>query len=209
MVIIGILATFLVIGVMAAMRAAREHRIRVELMGLAGAMETYRAQYGEYPPSDGAEMQRHIDRLFPRNEDAVPGGLDQAKILVFCLSGYSPDARHPITGTGATALFDFDRKRLIDDSGNPADPNAVSFRGCKYIPPGTDGTVPYVYFRKRWDNASKTYVWNTGASYTANPGGSVSPKKISKDFQIVCAGLGSEYGETNIGSYQDGTEEED
>jgi prepilin-type N-terminal cleavage/methylation domain-containing protein len=214
MVIIGILATFLVIGVMAAMRAAREHRIRVELMGLAGAMETYRSQYDDYPPSNAADLRRHIARLFPRNEDdlgtLVPDTLDQAKILVFCLSGYSPDARHPLTGAGATSLFDFDKKRLINDAGEPADLTVTNFRGYRYIPAGSDSNLPYVYFHKKWDNTNKIYVWDPNQQYTApGGGGTVSPKTISKDFQIVCAGLGSEYGETNIGSYQDGTEEED
>jgi prepilin-type N-terminal cleavage/methylation domain-containing protein len=209
MVIIGILASLLIVGVMAAMGATRKSRISTEILGLAGAMETYRATYNEYPPSDSTELQRHIDRLFPRNEDPVPAGLDEAKILVFCLSGYSSDARHPLTGTGADSFFDFDKKRVVNDTGEPIDPSLNDIRGYKYVPPGTDGTIPYVYFRKKWDNGTKAYVWDTTQQYSATPGGSVSPQKISKDFQIICAGLETEYGINDITSFQDGTEEED
>jgi prepilin-type N-terminal cleavage/methylation domain-containing protein len=209
MVIIGILAAILVVGVMAAMRAARRARINTEIMGLAAAVETYRAQYDEYPPSDSAELQQHIDRLFPRNEDTVPGSLDQAKILVFCLSGYSADPRHPLTGTGATSFFDFDKKRVVNDAGEPVAENTVNLRGMRYIPPGAERPLPYVYFRKQWDNASKTYVWGDAQTYGGGDTGIAKAKKISKDFQIICAGLESEYGINDITSYEDGTEEEE
>jgi hypothetical protein len=149
-------------------------------MGLAGAMETYRTYYGEYPPSRAEDMRAHLDRLFPRRDRTEPvPDPDPAELLVFWLQGYSPDPRRPLTGTGGRVpLFDFDKARLIDidRDGWP-----------EYLPRYLNGSrAPYVYFSKPYEGQSYSHPTFRG---TATP-----LPKVTKSFQIVTAGPDGDFG---------------
>ncbi len=209
-VIIAILAAFLVVGVMAAMQRAQEARIRAEIMGLVGALEQYKLLYDAYPPSDSAKLENHLDRIFPRREsETIPTDMTEAQMLYFCLAGYSPNPKLPLTGEGARPLFDFDKSRLSE---------VHTERKNMYFPPGGFSRVPYIYFHKVYDTTTKTYEWSDSQSFQGSSNddeniGQVKVKvDVGKDFQIVCAGLEENFDvnrpETNITSYQDGTEED-
>ena len=149
-------------------------------MGLAAAIETYRATHDEYPPSRAEEMQAHLDRLFPRRDPTEPiPDLDPAELLVFWLQGYSNDPRRPLTGTGVRdPFFDFDKTRLtdIDGDGWP-----------EYRPPyPRTGRAPFVYFAGPYEGQSYSHPAFRG---TATPG-----VKVTKGFQIVTAGADGDFG---------------
>lgn len=66
--IIGILAALVTGGTMAAMRRAKEAKIRMEMANFVLAIESYKQQFGEYPPDmrDSAAVLRHIKKRWPR-----------------------------------------------------------------------------------------------------------------------------------------------
>jgi len=148
-------------------RAAKEFKIKTELDALALALEAYREKYYAYPPYNLADpkhnlpLQQHVARAFPRYNlanlagDLKTAGVDVASFrpdqaLVFWLSGFSPDALRPFTGTGEKdPLFDFDPNRLkLQGAG------ATMASYCS--PYGND--APYVYFD------AATYVLGSYAS---------------------------------------------
>jgi hypothetical protein len=149
-------------------------------MGLAGAMEEYKALYGEYPPSRAEEFEEHLNRLFPRRDPSEPiPDLDPAEALVFWLRGYSPDPRKPLTRTGDQApLFDFDERRLtdIDGDGWP-----------EYRPRFYNGSnAPYAYFARPYEGQSYLNIAFRG---TATP-----DPEVAKDYQILSAGPDGDFG---------------
>ncbi len=66
-VIIGILASLLLVGGRAAMQNARRGLIKVEISQVGIALESYQKEYGEYPPdfSDEAAVMRHVRKRWP------------------------------------------------------------------------------------------------------------------------------------------------
>ena len=66
-VIIGILATLILVGGTAARKTVRQGLIRNEITGIDGALENYRRIYGEYPPdfSDKDAVMRHVRKRWP------------------------------------------------------------------------------------------------------------------------------------------------
>ena len=143
-------------------------------------METYRACYGEYPPSRAEDTQAHLNRLFPRRDktESIPD-LDPAELLVFWLQGYSSDARRPFTDTvGRTPLYDFDKRRLtdIDRDGWP-----------EYRPPyPRPSRAPFVYFVEPYEGQSYSHPAFRG---TATP-----LPKVTKGYHIVTAGPDGDFG---------------
>lgn len=232
-VIIAILAGFLVVGVMAGMRRAKEAAIRTEIMGMAGALETYKNDYDYYPPSASGELQAHFSRNFPRSSEVVPD-LPIEHVLHFWLDGYAPDAEKPLFGVlvdgvtkgRPTPFFEFDKERLIPVFTDPKDEdNLLKSRPRAYYPKGARGNIPYIYFRKIYDENTQTYRWGnqeygTGdigkiffedevlkvTEGTGGGGTHVVARNISKDFVIVSAGLESKYTKDGIlTSVEDGS----
>jgi prepilin-type N-terminal cleavage/methylation domain-containing protein len=140
--IIGILVGLLVPAVFSAVSYARQATVKMEVDGLAQAIEMYRSKYGEYPP-DGSDPQlliRHLRKAFPQILDSEIAVLNQqanagrsmsgAEALVFFLGGFSDNPQQPFTGPGGpfvqvpnsnsfqyntrrnNALFDFNLERL-------------------------------------------------------------------------------------------------
>jgi prepilin-type N-terminal cleavage/methylation domain-containing protein len=196
-VIIAILASFLVPAVWTAIANARDAKIKVEVALLSSAVETYKAEYGAYPPADFSNFEsralvlRHINRIFPRQTDfasvaALPD-LSEPQALVFWLRGFSPDPQSPFFGDGdRTPIFDFNRTQLSADLHSTA-PYPV------YWP--QDGLeTPYVYFSKTYVGKSysvsvpltgtaRPYLLDDGTTYAAEG-----------KFQIISAGQDGHYG---------------
>jgi prepilin-type N-terminal cleavage/methylation domain-containing protein len=184
-VIISLLAALITPAVMAGMRAAKRATITAEISSLHQAIETYKAQYGSYPPSTKAAFQNHLRNIFININDSEVTGLqdmNQAEILVFALRGYSPDKRRPITGSGERKpLFDFKPDRLT-----------TTTNGAIYTAPNTSAT-PYVYFDLSRGGTPSNF---------SGTGGTIGPYKMSgggsyanaKSFQIISTGLDNEFG---------------
>src|SRR5262245_1167429 len=69
--IIGILASLAGVATFKALEAAKKANIKAEMTNLASAMEQFKMQYGDYPPSDlstnnSAGIQRFLAKAFPR-----------------------------------------------------------------------------------------------------------------------------------------------
>lgn len=75
-VIIAILSSLLMFGVMAAIESARQSSTEGTVRSIAGALESYKSQYGDYPPSS-------LDRLRLRLPNETNNGIES---LVACLS---------------------------------------------------------------------------------------------------------------------------
>ena len=131
--IIALLVSLLVVGAFAALRSARAAGVKIEVTGLARALEAYKQQYGSYPPdfSDPLtpnrgevireQIRRHMAgkfryQFFDRSNPDGPfndippshrlATLDPAESLYFWLRGFSPAAKLPLRGTidGRTPL---------------------------------------------------------------------------------------------------------
>ena len=196
-VIISLLAALITPAVMAALRAAKRTAISTEINSLAGAIETYKAQYGSYPPSSQAQFKAHLTHIFTNldpNELTSVNAMDNAQILVFALQGYSPDKRKPLTGAGERKpFFDFKPDRLTGTTPQ------------RYTGPGT--TTPYVYFDcSRYQTSASPDTYNTNGTIkpykltTAQGGGYAN----AKSFQIVSTGLDNDFG-TDTGYVLDNT----
>jgi prepilin-type N-terminal cleavage/methylation domain-containing protein len=139
--IIGILASLGTVAVFEALKAAKRARIKVEITNLNNAIESYKVQFGDYPPSyfngqdanSVAALQRHLAKAFPRcnvNTELsyLPSnGMTPAEFLVFWLTSISKDPARPLSAptTDRQSLFSFDKTRL-----------ALSPRGNSALPPG-------------------------------------------------------------------------
>jgi len=66
-VIIGILASLIMVGATAARRTVRQGLIKTEITSVDGALEIYKTRYGEYPPdfSDKTAVMRHVRKRWP------------------------------------------------------------------------------------------------------------------------------------------------
>lgn len=117
-IIIGILASMVTAGVVAARSRMIDSALKVELTNIELALEAYRDKYGDYPPdfSDWPVVERHYRTAFPKISTRDLGllkqacfsdpttfqfnGIDRAEALVFALGGFSSDPRFPFTGSG-------------------------------------------------------------------------------------------------------------
>ncbi len=244
-VIIAILAGLLVVSVMAALRRGKKTAIRTEIMGMAAAMESYKNHHDHYPPSSKAELLGHVTQIHSRQTDVTPStipNLTPANALHFWLPGYCTNPQKPVYGElvqvnidGSnytvskgvpTPFFDFDAKRLDPKFTRAADEQNLTLSRLRtYIPKGSRGSIPYVYFRKIYDASSQNYYWldqsfgndEIGKVFFDNEelwikergdtsSGQVLAKNINKDFVIISAGLESRYVKDEIiTSLEDGT----
>jgi len=67
-VIIGILASLILVGGRSAMRTANQAAVKQQISQVEGALERYKQKYGEYPPdfSDEAAVMRHVRKRWPK-----------------------------------------------------------------------------------------------------------------------------------------------
>lgn len=179
--------------------------------------------------NDAAVVTRHFRKAFPRHTDntavtaicASGTALTQAEALVFWLNELCNDPRQPLTGARSpsdstkpndpSSFFTFDESRLVPTRTISLSNGAttVTLQLYAYVP--KDGKdVPYIYFENRSYAPVNT---TTGTSYKSSIGEWVAPYKTktsqtattyqwanSKTFQIICAGLDGQFGDTTVGS---------
>jgi hypothetical protein len=201
-----------------------ESRTLVEIQVLEAAFKRYKAEHGEYPPSDFSHLDdpnspqyialaNHFRRRFPRADIPTEiaavralGVRSSAQAICFWLNGFATDVARPVSGLLNSSqnreppsyLFNPDRLRLL----NEGDQVPV------FVP--SDGqAAPYVYFSassyatqdpfnaEQWQHAGK----GTARPYLSDeaPGRFVNPKSC----QIVCAGADGDYG-GGTGSFPSG-----
>ena len=115
---------------------ARTLDIRFEMSTLAHALESYRFDYREYPPSDPAQAAAHVAKAFPKvPRDAIAGEVAAFDVpqraLTFWLAGISPDPTKPLTGTDRRPYVRFDPQRVGKDG--------------SYRPRAEGVTTPFAY----------------------------------------------------------------
>ena len=102
-VIIGILAGLAIPAVNGAIIKARNTATKVEIDILEQALETYKLNYGDYPPdfSDWRKVERHYRRAFPEIDN------EELKILAqFCWLDQNYDRVAPVVAGGNTNSVD-------------------------------------------------------------------------------------------------------
>jgi type II secretory pathway pseudopilin PulG len=205
--IIGLLAALITPALYRVVLRARENRIAQEVSQLHQAIESYKQKHGDYPPdfssvSAAADLSdvnnivvRHLRKAFPRHqEDLVAyfttnGIPDRAEALVFWLTQLGTDPRKPLTGTGdKDAPFPFDAARLKKLNGH---------NWASYLPKD-GGETPYVYFENRTYATTGGYTINseTVRPYKRKIGNAPYPYANPTTYQIICAGLDAEFGDT-------------
>jgi prepilin-type N-terminal cleavage/methylation domain-containing protein len=164
--IIGILAALGTPAVFKALEASKKARIKAEITNLESALQQFKTQYGDFPPSDFSgdltqpdhPVRRFMARAYPRiaetdagcwqllkNTDGTP--LSSGQAMCFWLRGFFKDPAYPLTSNKGdrTPFFDFDASRLYDPiSDSPYTPGGNI---PVYKPQGSK--VPYVYFSAR------------------------------------------------------------
>jgi hypothetical protein len=193
-----------------------ESRTLVEIQVLEAAFKRYKAEHGEFPPSDFSHLDdpnspqyialaSHFRRRFPRAD--IPSEIAAVRALgvrtpahavCFWLGGFATDAVRPVSGLllGSSPnreppsyLFDLDRLRML----NAGDQVPV------FMPIGGQA-APYVYFAAssyatqdpfnadQWQQAGK----GTARPYLSDeaPGKFMDPTSC----QIICAGADGDYG---------------
>jgi len=163
------------------------------------------------------------------NEDL--DGLDPTTALYFWLRGYSSNPQFPVCDatTTRTPNFSFDKSRLRPAPATTAtELNALNagtnIAIAAYGPDGAEGNAPYIYYRANVTNSVSTdadaynlaYLWaaNSGTvkpylSADRIPNGdtpsdatdTINGYAAPKQFQLICAGLGGQYG--SGGQYDD------
>jgi type II secretion system protein G len=173
--IIGILAALGVPAIFSALKAAKLARIKSEITNLESAMQQFKTQYGDYPPSyfgdvkidasspavdvtkDQHPVRRFLARACPRMNEPMQTWTDlkaykmkPAQALVFWLYGFSKDPTLPLTGSGGPMSGGGSASPLFDfDRTRLIDPST----NATWVPPsssipvykGVDGKQAYVY----------------------------------------------------------------
>ena len=221
--IIALLAALLIPVAMGAMTAAKNAQIAVEVGEIAKSLQQFKIQYGSYPPDfgldpaiDAAQLDQFMARNF-RNRNVANDrladinggkvdwnkwGLDASESLFFWLGGethepgqkasggFSKDPFLPKVGSQRIApLFQFDKARLRDTDGDGF---------YEYYPKGI--SKPYVYLvAVNYANAGSEPIV-TGD--TVRPYVRKNPPTVQQDyvedsgFQLICAGLDAEFGDS-------------
>jgi len=248
--IIGILAALGGTAVFKALEAAKKARIKAEITNLESAIQQFKSQYGDFPPSYFGDVKldasttvdvtkpehpvrKFLSKACPRmNEPAgtwstlKSQNLTPAQALTFWLHGFSKDPTLPISGSGgwqstnsgdSTPLFDFDKTRFYDKSGSPW----TSGSAPVYVPIGGKPSAPYVYMDAKsyylhaidtganrfpvylqypWDtnNNNKLDTADVKLDGTGNWTGFQKLCANEKSFQLISAGLDSDYGGTGV-----------
>lgn len=142
---------------------------------------------------------------------------DPAEALVLWLSQVRDDPRQPLTSGNQIKLFPFDEKRLVDPAPNEVDENGTPHPDglYSYLPPDSD--KPYVYFDSRVysDVATagmcvykhvdvtagtvKPLLYPYVTKRTSDPVSTTNPLTVPNPttFQIISAGLDSDYGDVS------------
>lgn len=213
--IIGILIALILPAIMGAQIRARVAAINMEIKQLESALQTYKEQKGEYPPSFGEDyssgnrnstiVERHLQRCYPKMTAgaknnfymSVAPNLNQAQALVYWLGATAASPADPfqasmnypnLTSSDLTrnGYYEFDAKRLTTGSGFPS----FQPRNCR--------DTSYIYFESR---TYPLHLSSSGAAlgvaqpYYQDDTGSGPPKPVNPNkFQIICAGFDGDFG---------------
>jgi hypothetical protein len=125
-----------------------------ECAKLYGAMESFREQYGEYPPNfdDEARVERFVRKAFPEYQPGIstpyPKDLDAARALVFWLSEISVDPADPFSKQKKQpfGFYEFRTSRLQNGRYYPKDCTRpfVYFENGSYATVDYNGLRPYM-----------------------------------------------------------------
>lgn len=203
--IIGILAALLTGAMVAARTQVQRASISSEINQLGIALESYKTQFGEYPPdgTDTAAVKRHIARAYPHANAATVAGkvptLNPATSLVFWLGGPIKDGRPNGFSKNPTDPLNNDTVRNVPLFEFQIPQLTVNGTTATYS--SKNGGGPYVYFRAKQSNGVGTYT----GSYADSTYGTAYPYKknnvfyADKRFQIISSGLDGKYGATSSG----------
>lgn len=208
--IIVILAALLTPVAMRALTTSRNARMGIELAQLDQAIEAYRLEMGDYPPSFGENyspanryytaMEQHLRKCFPNMSKATKDAyydilltkdISQDEALVYWLSKLSTDKTNPFRLDGPRKVFrEFDARRLSDADGD----------GFPAYDAGYARGTPFVYLD------SRTYRLHCTAATAATTQLGASGPRIQPyfdvtgkfmrptAFQIICAGQDGDFG---------------
>ncbi|WP_425615624.1 type II secretion system protein [Anatilimnocola sp. NA78] len=233
--IIAVLIGLLLPAIQIAVNSARRATIALEISQIDAALNTYKQQRGEYPPSFGENyadparyssvVERHLQRCYPKigtahkklfYDEIETNAIDQGEALVFWLSSISTSPSTPFDTTSTrSGYYEFDARRLSNDDGDKVQ---------EFLAKNSRDT-PYMYaeFRTYSKHLTTSSAMSamSGKYYTQpyfadNTGNTATTLKGMKDksFQIICAGLDGEFGDVldnsggtynNLKKYPSGT----
>lgn len=193
LVVIGIIAVLVALLVPAAAIAVsrtRDFRMSAEIGQLAQAIETYKKEKGDYPPSLGeidasgnslygfstrysTVAERHLRKCYPKMTqaekdffyDRIAPALSGDEALVFWLSMTQNDERNPFTSRSGNykKFYDFKPEQVADLDGD-------SFIGN--FPDGQPGRIDFVSYRPAYAGDmpyvyldSRTYAMHRRSQY--------------------------------------------
>lgn len=216
--IITVLAALLTPVAMRALTSARDARMGIELAQLSQAIEAYRTEMGDYPPSFGEDystanryytaVEQHFRKCYPNMSKATKDTfydilvamrasgkeISQDEALVMWLSKLSTDKTNPFRTDGPRKVYrEFDVRRLSDTDGD----TFFAFDA------GYARGTPYVYLDSRTYRVHLTA--STAATTQVGAGGPrIQPYFDStfkfvnaNSFQIICAGQDGDFGAPN------------
>jgi|GEM_PF-3117614 len=178
-IIVGFLAAMVAGVAPQAMRSVKQSSIRAEIQQLCMALESYKAEYGEYPPdgTDSNAVSRHIKRCYPEATSTSVSVNPETALCRF-LGMHDANPRTPFSNNPSSwtkGFFEFDPARVSD---------------YKFYPSGCN--VPYIYLKARGATGKKSY----------SPGNYVAYKDENnkwynaETYQIISAGLDDDLGPT-------------
>lgn len=214
--IIGILIALILPAVMAAQSAARRAAISLEIKQIESALETYKQQRGDYPPSFGEDyssgnrnstiVERHLQRCYPKMTAGaknnfytnIAPSLNQSQALVFWLGAVATSPSDPFQGSlnypnlamgdlTRNGYYEFDQRRLT--TGSFPSYQAPKCRDTNYVYMEARTYTRHLSSSSAAAGVAQPYFQdNTGTTLqTLKP---VNPNK----FQIICAGLDGDFG---------------
>lgn len=187
-IIIGLLAAMVAGVAPAVMRSVKQSAIRAEIQQLCMALESYKAEHGEYPPDRSDRVEKHIRRCFPNatNTSTYDTTVTPRNALFIFLSMHSANPRAPFSsnsGDMTKGFFDFDPARV---------------NNYEYFPEGCN--QPYIYLKAYGATGNKSYNPNGYAAYKDENGRWYN----QETYQIISYGLDDELGQTGEVVVDDG-----
>lgn len=204
LVIIGVLASMIAGAVMFALNSVNQTVIRQEISQLEMALDTYKSEYGEYPPDSNENNQayNHIMRCY-RNVDkghasSVAGQVNPATSLYIFLGPKNANPTKPFDWSSTVhqkaAIMDFNRSRVKQTNGEDVNWNSIDRNGqiCAFVFMPRSCALPYIYFRGNMSNGVTNYdkkTHNGCVPYKDKHGQWYGDRK----FQIICGGADNVY----------------
>ncbi len=212
LVIIGILASMIAGAVMFALSAVGQTVVRQEISQLEAALNTYKTEYGEYPPDNSGDAYNHIVRCY-RNIDKthaqeVAKEVNPATALYIFLGPKSANPVKPFLWSPkahqTSGMVDFDRTRLRLSNGGEVSWGGINDNGqiCSFIYLPRGMAQPYIYFRANFTNKGTTYDgknYNGAVAYGDKNGLWYG----DRSFQIITAGPDNIYHEGSSAKVDD------